>query len=281
MGAATALALGTTIDQLDAGGVAWQALGATGIIAVIIAGWTTSNPTLYRAGLAFQAVTPGWPRWLVTLIAGAITTLIACSPFVFTRLLDFVGLYGLLLVPVGAIVFTEHWIFPKIGLTRYWVSKKKLLVSWPALLSWGIAMIAALVLNLTNIIHLFFLFVPVWLLTSILYIIFASKAGARDKFAAEPEETTAQEPASYESITAAGQTGSTRQKYGKDKVLLVCAIAALASLAVCIILPLWTYFSGGDAYSKNLDLFKYLLIWPTVIYFITATIWNIKRSKTD
>jgi NCS1 family nucleobase:cation symporter-1 len=281
MGAATALALGTTIDQLDAGGVAWQALGATGIIAVIIAGWTTSNPTLYRAGLAFQAVTPGWPRWLVTLIAGAITTLIACSPFVFTRLLDFVGLYGLLLVPVGAIVFTEHWIFPKIGLTRYWVSKKKLLVSWPALLSWGIAMIAALVLNLTNIIHLFFLFVPVWLLTSILYIIFASKAGAREKFAAEPEETTAQEPASYESITAAGQTGSTRQKYGKDKVLLVCAIAALASLAVCIILPLWTYFSGGDAYSKNLDLFKYLLIWPTVIYFITATIWNIKRSKTD
>ena len=81
-----------------------------------IAGWTTANPTLYRAGLALQVVTPNWPRWKVTLIAGAVTTLMACSPFVFTKLLDFVGVYGLLLMPVGAIVFVEHWIFPRIGL---------------------------------------------------------------------------------------------------------------------------------------------------------------------
>ncbi|MHC4596530.1 MAG: nucleoside transporter, partial [Planctomycetota bacterium] len=67
MGAATAIILGKTMGELDAGGVASQALGVSGIIAVVIAGWTTSNPTLYRAGLAFQAVTPGWPRWLVTL----------------------------------------------------------------------------------------------------------------------------------------------------------------------------------------------------------------------
>ena len=33
---------------------------------------------------------------------GAATTVIACFPFVFTRLLDFVGLYGLLLAPAGA-----------------------------------------------------------------------------------------------------------------------------------------------------------------------------------
>ena len=32
--------------------VAYQALGLSGILAVIIAGWATSNPTLYRAGLA-------------------------------------------------------------------------------------------------------------------------------------------------------------------------------------------------------------------------------------
>ena len=52
---------------------------------------------------------------LFTLAAGAVTTVIACFPFVFTRLLDFVGLYGLLLegynpgvlVPgvIGAICF--------------------------------------------------------------------------------------------------------------------------------------------------------------------------------
>ena len=140
MGAATAPDAGRIPNRR--GQVAWQALGVTGILTVIIAGWTTSNPTIYRAGLAFQGVTPGWPRWLVTLLTGAATTIIACFPFVFTKLLNCVGLYGLLLVPVGAIVFVEHWIFPRIGFTRYWVSRKRLFVSWPALISWGVAIAA-------------------------------------------------------------------------------------------------------------------------------------------
>jgi len=143
---------------------------------------------LYRAGLALQAVTPGWPRWLVTLVAGIATTIIVCSPFVFTKLLDFVGYYGLLLMPVGVIVFVEHWIFPRIGLTQFWASRKKLLVSWPALLSWGISIAFAITLEQTGILHLFFLFVPVWLLTSVLYIILASMAGAREKFNSHAEE---------------------------------------------------------------------------------------------
>jgi cytosine permease len=297
MGAGAALALGTSLTQLDAGGVAWEALGITGILAVVIAGWTTSNPTLYRAGLAFQAVTPGWPRWLVTLVAGAATTAIACSPFVFTKLLDFVGLYGLLLVPVGAIVFIEHWIFPKIGLTQFWVSKKKMLVSWPALLSWLIAIVVALViaqdsplvsflrwirleaiadaLSKLGFLHLFFLFVPVWLLTSILYIIFASMAGAREKFADQPFEQTE----SGSDTESTKQPETAKQGYGKDPVLVACAVIALASLIACVALPLWVYFSDSAAYLKNQATFKNLLIWPTVIYFVTATIWNVKRSK--
>ena len=35
-------------------------------------------------------------------IDSAITTAIACFPFVFRQLLGFVGIYGLLLMPVGA-----------------------------------------------------------------------------------------------------------------------------------------------------------------------------------
>jgi NCS1 family nucleobase:cation symporter-1 len=106
MGAGAALMLQQPLADLDAGSVAFNALGISGAIAVIIAGWTTSNPTLYRAGLAFQAVTPNWSRTKVTLVTGVVTTAIACFPFVFTKLLDFVGLYGLLLMPAGAIVIT-------------------------------------------------------------------------------------------------------------------------------------------------------------------------------
>lgn len=106
MGAGAAVLLDRGLATLDSGEVAYQALGWAGVLAVIIAGWTTSNPTLYRAGLALQAVTPNWSRARVTLVAGALTTIIACFPFVFTGLLDFVGIYGLLLAPPGAIVLT-------------------------------------------------------------------------------------------------------------------------------------------------------------------------------
>ena len=92
MGAGAAVVLSRPLPELDAGEVGYQALGWAGVIAVVIAGWTTSNPTLYRAGLALQAVTPDWSRAKVTAVAGAVTTVIACFPFVFTRLLDFVVL---------------------------------------------------------------------------------------------------------------------------------------------------------------------------------------------
>ena len=49
-----------------------------------------------------------------------VTTLMACSPFVFTSLLQFVAFYGILLMPVGAIVLVEHWIFPRIGFQQFW-----------------------------------------------------------------------------------------------------------------------------------------------------------------
>jgi NCS1 family nucleobase:cation symporter-1 len=272
MGAATALLLGTTIDKLDAGGVAWQSLGISGIIAVVLAGWTTSNPTLYRAGLAFQAVTPGWPRWLVTLAAGIVTTLISCSPFVFVWLLNFVGWYGLLLMPVGAIVFVEHWIFPKIGLTQFWASRKKLLLSWPALLSWTIAIAAALWLERTGTLHLFFLFVPTWLLTAALYIVFASIAGAREDLGKPEIAWEAAQPKAPRHIEQ-------KRPGGMDAGLWVTGIAAAVSLLLCLILPIWVYASGGPKYEQNLTMFKHILIWPSLIYFVAGTAWMVLKEK--
>ena len=136
MGAGAALLLQMPLTRLDSGAVAYTTIGWAGILAVIVAGWTTSNPTLYRAGLALQAITPNWSRARVTLVAGIATTVIACFPFVFTRLLDFVGLYGLLLAPAGAIVLAEHWLFPRLGLTRYWAHYQGKALNWPALVAW-------------------------------------------------------------------------------------------------------------------------------------------------
>jgi NCS1 family nucleobase:cation symporter-1 len=137
MGAGVALILKSSIGQLDAGEVAFQSLGLTGVVAVIIAGWTTSNPTIYRSGLAFQSLNHEWSRTRVTVIVGIATTIIACFPFVFTKLLGFVGIMGLMLAPIGAVIVTEHWIFPRIGFTRYWSHYRKNTTNFAAIITWG------------------------------------------------------------------------------------------------------------------------------------------------
>jgi cytosine permease len=306
MGAATARLLQVGMGDLDAGGVAWQALGVTGILAVVIAGWTTSNPTLYRAGLAFQGVTPGWPRWLVTLFTGVATTIIACFPFVFTKLLNFVGLYGLLLVPVGAIVFVEHWIFPRIGFTRYWVSRKKLFVSWPALISWGVCIAFALIIEEDGILlklfallpafisspitssldlvrehigtlHLFFLFLPVWFLTAILYAILAALWGAREKLPEDHDIETAQMVDT--SAPPEAKEPAPRKPEKADIVLWTARVVAILSLAACLVLPFWVYSKGASGYDTSMPLMQKILIWPTLIYFVSGTVWAIRRDK--
>src|SRR5690606_39029242 len=104
--------------EMNPGLMAYEAAGLAGAFAVLVAGWTTANPTLYRAGLAVQTVTPNWPRWKVTLIAGAITSVISCFPVIFMRLLDYIAVYGLVATPIGAVVFAELVLFPRMDIPK-------------------------------------------------------------------------------------------------------------------------------------------------------------------
>ena len=152
--------------EMNPGLMAYTAAGIAGAFAVVLAGWTTANPTLYRAGLAFQSLTPNWKRWKVTLIAGIATTLAACFPGFFLRLLDFVAIYGLILMPIGAVVFVEHWIFPLLKFPQYRIEKTKKLFNIPAVITWLLTLIGCYLLPL----HLFFKWLPGYLFASILYI---------------------------------------------------------------------------------------------------------------
>src|SRR5690606_6677348 len=64
----------TNTDVLP-GPMAASALGIAGLVCVIVAGWTTANPTIYRAGLAFQAIVPKASRFKVTLATGMVATI--------------------------------------------------------------------------------------------------------------------------------------------------------------------------------------------------------------
>jgi len=85
-------------------------VGIAGAVCVVIAGWTTANPTLYRAGLALQVASPNWSRWKVTLIAGMLTTVAALFPALVMKLLEFVAIYGLILLPMGSVIFADYYI---------------------------------------------------------------------------------------------------------------------------------------------------------------------------
>jgi purine-cytosine permease-like protein len=148
------------------GPIAYLGAGIAGAICVVIAGWTTANPTLYRAGLALQTATPNWKRWKVTLAAGAITTIAAMFPALMMKLLDFVALYGLILMPMGAVIFADFWLLPKLGLKSNFAELRQLAISWPAAMAWGVTLAVSFMLP----IEIFFKGLPGWFIATIIYI---------------------------------------------------------------------------------------------------------------
>jgi purine-cytosine permease-like protein len=166
---ASGILCAAAMGEVAPGPIAYLGAGISGAIAVVIAGWTTANPTLYRAGLALQTISPNWKRWKVTLAAGAVTTFAAMFPALMMRLLDFVALYGLILMPMGAIVFADFWLIPKLGLRQNYAEWKQIVFSWPAAFSWGITLLICFLLP----IEIFFMGLPGWFVATLLYLSFS------------------------------------------------------------------------------------------------------------
>jgi len=95
------------------------------------------------------------------------------------KLLNFVAIYGLILMPVGAIVFAEHWLFPRLGLKRYWAEEQGVLFNIPALITWfGVLFLCWLPMSWLGI-HLFFRWLPGYFIALIAYIALSYFWGAK------------------------------------------------------------------------------------------------------
>jgi cytosine permease len=152
------------------GPIAYLGAGVAGVICVVLAGWTTANPTLYRAGLAFQVATPDWKRWKVTLVAGIITTIAACFPALVMKLLEFVAIYGLVLMPMGVIICIDILILPKLGLKSNYAEQFNKPFNLAAGAAWLITLSICVWLNQQFQIEVFFLGGFGIILTIILYL---------------------------------------------------------------------------------------------------------------
>lgn len=280
MGAGTAVILGQSIVELDPGDVAYYALGWSGFVIVIVAGWTTAITNLYRAGLAAQAVYTNQSRRSTTLVVGAAMVVIACFPFVFSQMLPMLTYAGLLVVPVGAIVFAEHQLFPKIGYTRYWSKYQDYAHSTPAVASWIIGLIFGFGLDYLDVMSFYYLFIPTWFFTILVYTILAGRSGAKESYP-EAEE---KEKAYNEAVeTYHQQLASQEQEVVKDTTTLSRALKVLAygALAVTLFLAGRVLLASpdGSVYTSNRETFYKIGFACTLIYFIAAY-WAMQRGKS-
>lgn len=153
------------------GPLAHRACGLAGLLCVIIAGWTTANPTIYRAGLAFQAVFPRASRVRVTLITGMIVAVFGAFPAVAMKLLDFVALYGLVLMPMGAVIFVDFWLMPRLRLRRHWAEMRGITFNWAAGAAWLVTLAVCLWAVKSGYTQLYFVSLPGWFVAAALYLV--------------------------------------------------------------------------------------------------------------
>jgi len=164
------------------GPLAYNACGVLGLLVVVIAGWTTANPTLYRAGLAFQSLIPGSSRVNVTIITGLVASVTAIFPIVTMKLLGFVSLWGMILMPMGAVIFADYWLLPKLGMQRDFAERIRLPLNWAAGAAWLISMAFCVgLLFIFGIDKIFFVSLPGWFVTVLVYIILSQRLQAQPK----------------------------------------------------------------------------------------------------
>lgn len=161
----------------DPGTMVNDAVGWAGLICVIVAGWTTANPTIYRAGLAFQGIFPSMSRNMSTSIAGAVCIGAGIFPAFAMKLLNFVGIYGTILAPVGAIIVVDHFFAKKLGIPTDPALKSGSSFNVSVLLAWLVPVSIAMFLHLNWGVFASYLPLPTTIACGVLYIILTKTIG--------------------------------------------------------------------------------------------------------
>jgi len=166
---------------ISPGPMAYDIGGIAGILLVLFSGWTTANPVIYRAGLAFQSLRPKWSRFRVTLIAGLVATFLAIFPALCNDFLTVAALYGLILMPMGAVIFIDFYLLKRLGMSEFYAEKAGLSFYAPPLLAWLVSLAACLFLNIVFKVEVFFLALPGWFIAAFLYIILSKIGQNRER----------------------------------------------------------------------------------------------------
>ena len=265
MGATAATIAKTTILKMDSGSVTNSVLGYSGLLAVIIAGWTTANPSIYRAALALKTVFVNIDIKKLSYIVGGVMTLMACFPAV-SNIMVVVNIIVLVVPAIGAICIAEHYLLPKFNGTRYWTMYKKSNLNKAALIAWGITLLFVVLVLHFKILHSYFLFLPTYLLAIVVYLILALKMGAKEDYSEEIEL----EEKIQEALLDMVDNDTFNEKVKKvESSLFLKRWLTISNILSLILLLLLMYFSVM-VFNERLELsrFKEISFKVTIIYFI-------------
>lgn len=278
MGATAAAVLRTSLSVLDPGAVTNTVFGMTGICAVVVAGWTTANPTIYRSALALNTLMPKLSHKQVTYIVGALMTILACFPGM-TNIGDIVSILGWAVVGVGAICIVKHYLFPKISYTRFWSMYKEQNINWAAVITWIVSVVFAFAMLKSSLLHRNFIFIPEYIISAVLYIVLAGAMGARGNYSKEQAEYAAFEQAlkelvdlDAEAALAAGENKPVKNA-GFTTVLSVIAYIVLAGI---VVIALMTYMG-----SMTVVTFKSIAFILTICYFVLNGISTFIKYRNE
>src|SRR4029453_16922389 len=120
--------------------------------------------------LALQGIFPAMSRTTSTLLAGAVCTVAGVFPAFAMKLLDFVGIYGTILAPVGAVIVVDHYLARRLGIPSSQENSKLPYFNVAALLAWVIPVGIGFWFYRFQGVAPFFLPLPCWIACGLLYV---------------------------------------------------------------------------------------------------------------
>lgn len=168
-------------DPLDTavkpGPMANAVAGANGLICVVVAGWSTANPVIYEAGLALQAALGSrWSSRTSTFVVGLLASVAGLFPAVVMRILELLAYGGLLIMPLGIVMFADCFVLSRFGLE--FEAHARGFSTWPAIAAWATTTAVCLPLALCGVLEVFFVPLPGMFLAA---AVFLSSSWFRDR----------------------------------------------------------------------------------------------------
>ncbi len=114
---------------------------------------------------------PGSKRVVTTLVAGVIATLAGAFPNLSGKLLDFVGTYGTVLGPMGAVIFVDFWLMKKFGLREEYAHATGSAFNPTVLIAWLLPVVVGLYLIFAKGTFAAYLVIPCWIACGLLYLV--------------------------------------------------------------------------------------------------------------